>query len=144
MWRCRAGSWICGAFILVSVVKRSFRCCWFGVCTFGVCTCVTKLCFRVKVLGYYLIVLTYYTSFWYLRFGCCRSQWPRGLRRRSSVARLLRFGFESHRGHGRLSVVIVVYCQVEVSATSWSLVGRSHTDCGASLCVIKKPRKRGG
>ena len=31
-------------------------------------------------------------------------------------------GFESHRGHGYLSVVSVVCCQVEVSATSWSLV----------------------
>jgi len=27
-------------------------------------------------------------------------------------------------------------CQVEVSATSWSLVQRSPTDCAASLCVI--------
>ena len=27
-------------------------------------------------------------------------------------------GFESHRGHGYLSVVRVVCCQVEVSATS--------------------------
>jgi hypothetical protein len=26
--------------------------------------------------------------------------------------------------------------QVEVSATSWSLVQRSPTDCGVSLCVI--------
>ena len=33
-------------------------------------------------------------------------------------------GFESHRGHGYLSVVSVVCCQVEVSATSWSLVQR--------------------
>ena len=44
--------------------------------------------------------------------------------------------FESHRGHGYLSVVSVVCCQVKVSATSWSLVQRSPTDCGASLCVI--------
>jgi hypothetical protein len=43
-----------------------------------------------------------------------------------------------------LSVVIVVCCQVEVCATDWSLVQSSPTDCGASLCVIKKPRKRGG
>jgi hypothetical protein len=35
-------------------------------------------------------------------------------------------------------------CQVEVSATSWSLVQRSSTDCDASLCVIKKPQKWGG
>ena len=33
-------------------------------------------------------------------------------------------------------VVSVVCCQVEVSATSWSLVQRSPTDCGASSCVI--------
>jgi len=31
-------------------------------------------------------------------------------------------GFETHRGHGCLSVVSVVCCQVEVSAMSWSLV----------------------
>jgi len=39
-------------------------------------------------------------------------------------------------GHGCLSVVSVVCCQVEVSATSSSLVQRSPTDCAASLCVI--------
>ena len=36
-------------------------------------------------------------------------------------------GFESHRGHGCLSVVSVVCCQVEVSATRWSLIQRSPT-----------------
>jgi len=46
----------------------------------------------------------------------CRSQWPRGLRRRSAAAHLLRSWFESHRGHGYLSVVSVVCCQVEVCA----------------------------
>jgi len=50
-------------------------------------------------------------------------------------------GFESHRGHGCLSLVSVVCCQVEVSATSWSLVQRSPTDCGESLCVIEKPEE---
>ena len=34
-------------------------------------------------------------------------------------------------------------CQVEVSATSWSLVQRSPTDCDASLSVIKKPQEWG-
>jgi hypothetical protein len=43
-----------------------------------------------------------------------------------------------------LSVVSVVFCQVEVSVTDWSLVQGSPTDCGASLCVIKKPSARGG
>jgi len=41
-------------------------------------------------------------------------------------------------------VVSVLCCQVEVSATDWSLVQKSPTDCGTSLCVIKKPRTRGG
>jgi hypothetical protein len=36
-----------------------------------------------------------------------------------------------------------VCCQVEVSATSWSLVQMSPTDCGASLCVIYKAREWG-
>jgi hypothetical protein len=43
-------------------------------------------------------------------------------------------GFESRRGHGCLSLVIVVCCQVEVSATGWSLVNRSPTDCSVSKC----------
>jgi hypothetical protein len=42
-------------------------------------------------------------------------------------------------GYGCLSVVSVVCCQVEVCATRLSLVQRIPTDCGASLCVIKKP-----
>jgi hypothetical protein len=45
--------------------------------------------------------------------------------------------FRSRRGHGCLSVVSVVCCLVEVSATGRSLVQRSPTDCGVSLCVIK-------
>jgi hypothetical protein len=36
-----------------------------------------------------------------------------------------------------LSGVSVVCCQVEVSATSRSLVQRSPTDCGVSLCLIR-------
>jgi hypothetical protein len=31
---------------------------------------------------------------------------------------------------------VIVCCHIEVSATSWSLVQRNPTDCGASLCVI--------
>jgi hypothetical protein len=37
----------------------------------------------------------------------------------------------------------VVCCQVEVSATSWSLDQRSPTKYGASFCVITKLRERG-
>jgi len=38
--------------------------------------------------------------------------------------------------YGCLSLANVVCCQVDVSATGWSLVQRSPTDCDASLCVI--------
>ena len=76
----------------------------------------------------------------YVLFLCkwvlCRSQRPRGLRRRSAAARMLRSWVRILLGHGCLSVVSVVCRQVEVSATSWSLVQRSPTDCSASLCVI--------
>ena len=45
-------------------------------------------------------------------------------------------GFEYLRGHGCLSVVSVVCCQVEVSVTGRSLVQRSRTECGMSVCVM--------
>ena len=60
----------------------------------------------------------------------CRSQWPRGLRRRSSAARLLRLWVRIPPG-AWMSVVSVGCCQVEVSATDWSLVQGSPTDTGA-------------
>ena len=37
-------------------------------------------------------------------------------------------------GHGCLSVVSVVCCQVEVSATGWSFIQRSPTECDVSEC----------
>ena len=67
----------------------------------------------------------------------------RSLRRRSSAVRLLRLWVRIPPGSW-MYVMSVVCCKVEVSATDWSLVQRSPTDCGASLYVTKKPRKRGG
>jgi hypothetical protein len=46
-------------------------------------------------------------------------------------------GFETRRGHGCLSLVSVVCCQVEVSPTGWFLVQRSPTECGVSECDRK-------
>jgi len=46
-----------------------------------------------------------------------RSQWPRGLRRRSAAARLLR-SWVRIPPESWMFVVSVVCCQVEVSATS--------------------------
>ena len=53
-------------------------------------------------------------------------------------------GFESCQGYGCLSLVSVVCCQVEVSATGWSLVQRSSTDNGVSECdretsIMRRP-----
>jgi hypothetical protein len=64
---------------------------------------------------------------------------PVPLAARSNAARLLRSWVRIPPG-----AWMFVCCQVEVSATSWSLVQRSPTACGASLCVIKKSRERGG
>jgi hypothetical protein len=47
-----------------------------------------------------------------------RSQWPRDLNRRSAAARLMKSWVGMHRWHGLLSVVVVMYRQVEVSGTS--------------------------
>ena len=41
-------------------------------------------------------------------------------------------GFESRRGHGCLSVVSVVCCQVDVSVSDRSLIQRGLTECGVS------------
>ena len=56
----------------------------------------------------------------------CRSPWPRGVSRRLTAARLL--GLVSNLTGFCLSVVSIVGCQVEVSATGRSLVQRSPTD----------------
>jgi len=79
--------------------------------------------------------LEFVHNFWF-RYPCWRrSQWPRSVRRRSEAARLLGLWFRIPP-RTWMSVVCVVCCQVEVSATGWSLVQRSPTGCGASLCVI--------
>jgi len=43
-------------------------------------------------------------------------------------------GFESRRRHGFSCVPCVVCSQVEVSASGWSLVQSSPTECGVSEC----------
>jgi hypothetical protein len=56
-----------------------------------------------------------------------------GLRRGSAAVRLL--GMQVRIPPGAcLSVMNVVCCQVEVSASGWSLVQRSPTECGVSEC----------
>jgi hypothetical protein len=55
----------------------------------------------------------------------------------SAAARLLDCGFEYRQGHGRVSPVSVVCCQVEVSAAGRSLVQRSPTECGPEAWPTK-------
>jgi hypothetical protein len=45
---------------------------------------------------------------------------------------LLGLRIRNTRGHGCLSLVSVVCCQVEVSAMGWSLIQRSSNECGSS------------
>jgi hypothetical protein len=60
---------------------------------------------------------TVFTIFRTYTVAKCRSQCPCGLNCSSSAARLLRSWVRIPLGHGCLSVVSVVCCQVEVSAT---------------------------
>ena len=55
----------------------------------------------------------------------------------------------SHWGHGCLSLVSIVCCQVEVCASGWSFIQRSPIDCGVSECdneasIMKRTRSTRG
>jgi len=73
-----------------------------------------------------------------LRVDGNRSQWPRGLSRGSAAARLLGSWVRIPQG-AWMTVVSVVCCQVEVSASGRSFVQRSPTKCGASECHREVP-----
>ena len=85
-------------------------------------TRITKYCMYFM----YNVVQNVIQNSLYTADNLGRSQWPRGLRRRSSAARPLRTWV-------RIPVVSDVCCRVEVSATDCSLVQRSPTDCGVAL-----------
>jgi hypothetical protein len=51
-------------------------------------------------------------------------------------------GFESRWRHGCLSLVSGMCCRVYFSATGWSLVQRSPTECGVSECDLKTSTMR--
>ena len=50
--------------------------------------------------------------------------------------------FETRRAHGSLSLVSVVCCEVEVSATNLQLAQKSSTDCGVSECDLETSTMR--
>jgi hypothetical protein len=57
------------------------------------------------------------------------------------AARLLGLWVRIPLGQGYLSLVSVVCCQVEVSATGWFLVQRSPTECGVSQMCDREALK---
>jgi hypothetical protein len=64
----------------------------------------------------------------------CRSQWPRGLRRGSAaVLTYWDCGFEYCCGAWICLLWVLCY-QLQVSASGWSLIQRSPTECGVSEC----------
>ena len=67
----------------------------------------------------------------FICYGCCA--YPSGRTVYGVGLRSLAFwecGFKSSQGHGYLSLLSVVCCQVEVSATGRSLVQGSPPECG--------------
>jgi hypothetical protein len=70
-----------------------------------------------------------------------RSQWPRGLGRGSAAVRLLGLRVRIPPGRECLLLVSVVCCQVDVSASGWSLVQRSPTECGVSKTCDREASK---
>jgi hypothetical protein len=77
------------------------------------------------------------------RMGCrnLARSWS-GLRRGSAASCLLGLRVRIPPwGHGYLSLVSVVCCQAEISATSWSLVQRSPTECGVSNVCDRETSK---
>jgi hypothetical protein len=85
----------------------------------------------------------------YNKFCLSRSQWPRVIRLGTAAYRLLDFRFRIPPLHEYLSVVFIVCCQVEFSASGWSLVQSSRNECDVSKCdreasTTRKPWPTGG
>jgi hypothetical protein len=68
----------------------------------------------------------------------CQFQWPLRLRRGSAALHLLGKRLRIPPGHGYLSVVSVVGCQLQVSALGWSLVQRIPTECLCLSVILKR------
>jgi hypothetical protein len=73
----------------------------------------------------------------------CRSQWPRGLRRRSTAAPLLRSRVRIHPGAWMFVCCVRCVLSGRSLCESWSLVQRTSTYPGASLLVKRNLLRRG-
>jgi hypothetical protein len=82
-----------------------------------------------EMLSVYMTMSEQFQHLLYVDMGTGRlSQWPSRLLRGSVGPRSLEFWVRIPRGHGCLSLVILVCCQAEVSATSRFLVQEIPTD----------------
>ena len=72
----------------------------------------------------------------------CASQRTLGLRHEAATALFLGCGCKSRQEHVYLSLVSVVPCQVEVSATYQSLIRRSPSECRGSEFVFRTSTMR--
>ena len=85
-------------------------------------------------LDYLRFLPVYIYIYIYIYIITGRSRLPCGLRRGPAAACLLVLWVRISPGNGCLSIVSIVCCQVEVSASDWSSVQRSPTACGVSEC----------
>jgi hypothetical protein len=90
---------------------------------------------RLKMPSFF--IHSYHVKLLVVKNRVCRFQWPSGLRRSSTDSRLLGLRVRIPVGHECVSLVSVLCCEVEVSATGRFLVHRSPTDCGVSEYVIR-------
>jgi hypothetical protein len=117
------------------VLMQPCTCPYMYICR---CTCVRTCryscpCVRMSYKGLCLCLYVFICSVPYIR--TCQSQWPPACQD---------CGFESRRGHGCLSLMNVVCCKVEISASGRSLVQRSPTECGVSECDLETWKDQDG
>ena len=78
-----------------------------------------------SILFYFILLYEY--------FAFIRCQWPRDIRRGSAVDRVLGLRVRIPP-RTWMSVMSVVCCQIEVSASGSSLVQSNSTECGVCEC----------
>ena len=116
----------CKNFICMTIYCKNFIC---MTIYFKCCICMTifcKYCICMTIYCKNFICMTIY-------FNLSRSQWPRGLWRKSAVAGLLNWGFKNYRGYGRFSVMSVL-CVLRYR----SLRRADHSSRGVLTTVMRR------
>jgi hypothetical protein len=131
--------YITGSFFLLYI--------WIIICFLFFIFCLIFRFLFVSFLSFYLLTLSFplisfrlFVLFFYSI--CAFLPVPVAARSKAQVYGRSPAAIVGSNPTGGIDVCLLWCCQVEISATSWLLVRRSPTDCGASLCVIKEPRER--